>query len=56
MSMGKFKLPKDLVSAIRSLDQESRSNLDLPCRTCGAENLENPIYDRDVGGPYCSGR
>jgi len=54
MSIGKFELPKDLVSAIKSIDQESGPDPDLPCRTCGEEDLENPIYDRDLGGPYCS--
>jgi len=26
----------------------------LRCRTCEKTNLDNPIYNRDLGGPYCS--
>ena len=51
------RLNDELVRGLRGLlSGEIKPDPNLPCRSCSKEGLENPIYDRDLGGPYCSSR
>jgi hypothetical protein len=49
-------LPEELIQDLEGiLTGDINPDFSLPCRGCGKINLKEPVYDRDLGGPYCSG-
>lgn len=47
-------LPPNLERAITNLlSGETGQDPNEPCVKCGKPDIKDPIYDRDLGGPFC---